>query len=272
MAKLLKIAGWGLLVFLSLQIRTRKFESASDGMDVLGFPFVFFAKIGGECSDCKSEVDFDWIFFFLDYLISGLVAGLFLQVFKKKWWSFGLLGMIMCLSALGHGSGKQNPLAGPFQQNESNRTRPSFLSRDFSNFQSPFVGLAESLNFDDRMIFQDSHPDRIRSIQTLLTQYIEFQESTDSEENKKRMEEHLTSLKGIRKYSDFEVLLNVWLYYDPTDFPARDLVFQVLKNSRPYSTEAVRKRMVKRKKWETRESAPFSELGGLLGALRSAPR
>lgn len=107
----------------------------------------------------------------------------------------------------------------------------------------------------------------IHSIQKVFEDYIQYQESTDSQDDKDLMKKSLESLKSLTNSSDLELLINVLLYYDPTDFPTRALVYRVLKDSKPESIVAVEKRKLNKKEWERENSAPYSELNDLKTAL-----
>lgn len=107
----------------------------------------------------------------------------------------------------------------------------------------------------------------INSIEKVFEDYIKYQESTDSQEDKELMTKSLESLNSVKSQNDLEILINVWLYYDPTDFPTRKLVYRVLKDSRPESIIAVKKRQENKKEWEREDSAPYSELDYLLTEL-----
>lgn len=105
--------------------------------------------------------------------------------------------------------------------------------------------------------------DPIASIRKIFDDYTKFQESTDSQDNQLLMRTSLNSLTHLTKPKDLEIIINVWLYYDPTDFPSRDLVYKVLKKSRPESIAAVQNRIENKIEWERDGSAPYSELGYL---------
>ncbi len=104
----------------------------------------------------------------------------------------------------------------------------------------------------------------IQNIQKIFENYINNEESTDSPDNKDLMTRSLKSLTKVSNSDDLELLINVWMYYDPTDFPSRELVVDILTKNKPESNEAVIKRMKNKKKWETDEIAPYSDLQGLL--------
>ena len=107
----------------------------------------------------------------------------------------------------------------------------------------------------------------IQNIRKVFENYIRYNESTDSPGNKDLMNSSLKSLNKVSNTDYLELLINVWMYYDPTDFPSRELVLNVLKINKLESFEAVKRRMKHKKKWETENSAPFSELKDLLSIL-----
>lgn len=107
----------------------------------------------------------------------------------------------------------------------------------------------------------------ILSIKRVFDEYIKTQESTDSKEDKELMTESLKSIVKLNDSSELDILINVWMYYDPTDFPCRNLVYDILENSRPESIEAVKNRFRLKKNWETDDTAPYSDLTDLLKRL-----
>ncbi len=107
----------------------------------------------------------------------------------------------------------------------------------------------------------------IKKIEAIFNEYIKYSESTDSEENKKAMTKSLNSLNRVTKPEDLELLLNVWMYYDPTDYPTRVLVFKVLKQNDKDSQSAIKARIKNKKDWEEEDGAPYSELKYLLHKL-----
>lgn len=104
-------------------------------------------------------------------------------------------------------------------------------------------------------------------INTIFNNYVNAEESTDSAEDRALMAKNLQSLEKVENQEDLLLLIDVWMYYDPTDFPGRNLVYEVLRKNAPFSREAVRTRMKKRNEWESETSAPYSELPDLLEKL-----
>jgi len=109
----------------------------------------------------------------------------------------------------------------------------------------------------------------IQVIDSIFTDYVDYQESTDSDENKKTLTHALHQLDSNLNEGDLTTIVNVWLYYDPTDFPARELTEQVLLRNRETGIAAVHARMKNKQDWERQDSAPFSELNLLMDRLES---
>jgi hypothetical protein len=107
----------------------------------------------------------------------------------------------------------------------------------------------------------------IVTIKKIFDDYIENQESTDTQINKDLMTNSIISLDKVTDPHELEILINVWMYYDPTDFSSRDLVFKVLQKNRQGSIKAIKTRIINKKEWETEDIAPFSELNDLLKEL-----
>lgn len=120
---------------------------------------------------------------------------------------------------------------------------------------------------DRDLNFKDSIANYIQSIQIIFEDYVQYQESTDSQEDQDLMEQNLLALTKVTDQNQIIVLLNVWMYYDPTDFACRDLVYRILINSRSESVDAIKNRITHKKDWETSEMAPYSELSYLLEQL-----
>lgn len=105
-------------------------------------------------------------------------------------------------------------------------------------------------------------------IKSIFDNYKTQEESTDSEQNKNEMKRSIENLALVSNPPELEILIDVWMYYDPTDFPCRSLIFGVLKQHPSASLKAVQNRMANKKKWEDTNTAPFSDLNYLLGQLK----
>lgn len=107
----------------------------------------------------------------------------------------------------------------------------------------------------------------IAVIKKTFDDYVSNEESTDSDKSKDLMSKSIKAIGVITSAEDFEILINVWMYYDPTDFPSRDLVYSVLEKNKIESSKAVKNRIKNKKEWESIDSAPFSELNYLIKML-----
>lgn len=104
----------------------------------------------------------------------------------------------------------------------------------------------------------------ITAVQTIFDDYVNHPESTDSKSNKALMTKSLKSIDKVTDPDELALLLNVWMYYDPTDYSCQPLVYTILENSKPYSIAAVQHRIAHKKEWENETAAPYSELIELL--------
>ena len=118
-------------------------------------------------------------------------------------------------------------------------------------------------------VWNELSVDHIKNIRYVFEDYIQYQESTDSQDDKNLMSQSLKSLTIVTDKADLDLLINVWMYYDPTDYPDIPEIYRILKNSRPQSIEAVKNRINNKKEWETDDSAPYSDLKNLLQRLEN---
>lgn len=128
-----------------------------------------------------------------------------------------------------------------------------------------------AFNLGDRnyfdVIWDELGMEIIKNIHSIFENYIEFDESTDSHENKELMSKSLKSLNVVTDKDDLNLLINVWMYYDPTDFAEINEIYRILKHSRPQSIDAVKFRIAHKKDWESEDSAPYSDLKSVLKRL-----
>jgi len=61
----------------------------------------------------------------------------------------------------------------------------------------------------------------------------------------------LKSLAIVTDKDELDLLINVWIYYDPTDYPDIPEIYRILKNNRPHSIQADKNRIDNKKEWET---------------------
>ena len=107
----------------------------------------------------------------------------------------------------------------------------------------------------------------IETIELIFSNYIEHNDLTDSKKDKTAIKKSIESLTTISDKKQLELLINVWMYYNPTNFSCRQQIYTVLKRNKSESIKAVHARITNKKDWETTETPPFSELKDLLQQL-----
>lgn len=107
---------------------------------------------------------------------------------------------------------------------------------------------------------KSSNEASLKTISRIFEAYIHQNENIDSQENKDAMQAALKSLEKVTDKKNLTLLIDVWMYYDPTDFPTRRLVEPVLYKDRPASIAAIEERLKNKKKWEKETTAPYSDL------------
>ncbi|MCF8297907.1 MAG: hypothetical protein K9J13_10215 [Saprospiraceae bacterium] len=107
----------------------------------------------------------------------------------------------------------------------------------------------------------------ISVISRIFTNYIKYDESTDSPDNLDALTIALKQLEKKIEIKDLELIINVWMYYTVTDFPTQELTEKVFFAHRDESIKAVKERMKNKMDWEKEDGAPFSELEYLLTKL-----
>ena len=110
----------------------------------------------------------------------------------------------------------------------------------------------------------------IKTVKRVFKDYIKYSESTDSQENKDSISKALKRLQVSSKEKDLFLLIEVWMYYDPTDFPTRELIEPIFFKNKEAANRAVHGRIRMRAKGEDK-TAPFSDLLDLKDRLSKAP-
>ncbi|MDP4198066.1 MAG: hypothetical protein Q8922_01400 [Bacteroidota bacterium] len=101
------------------------------------------------------------------------------------------------------------------------------------------------------------------AVRKIFREYVQCgqEESMDLDENKEAMRQALVALKETCQRKDLPLLINVWMYYDPTDFPTDSLIRPVFFEHRADSLASIGYRLKHRKKWERHDDwAPISDL------------
>jgi hypothetical protein len=98
-------------------------------------------------------------------------------------------------------------------------------------------------------------------LKNVFSDYVKYQESTDSEINKRKFINALQQVKNNQLTSAIPLLLDIYLYYYPTDFPTREYVLDVFYSMRGAAlVEVERKLIIERKKIKSEEDWPYDEL------------
>ena len=115
----------------------------------------------------------------------------------------------------------------------------------------------------------EDYYDPIDGIRAIFSNYVHDGESTDGNANKTKMAKALDELKGKKlSQTDLQLLINVWMYYDPTDFDtAIKKSKALLVANRTESVTAIKYMIAHKREWESADSAPYSELPLLLVEL-----
>jgi hypothetical protein len=147
------------------------------------------------------------------------------------------------------------------------------LAGIFTDMTKTFFYIATSVFMTFQTFGQTtSRPDKNRgsidTVRQVFEDYIQYSESTDSKSDQAAMTRNLERLQTVKNPSGLETLINVWMYYDPTDFPSIPLIKKILKDSRPESIEAVKLRMKNKRPNESADRAPYSDLSTLLTFLQ----
>ena len=99
-----------------------------------------------------------------------------------------------------------------------------------------------------------------QTIHRIFTDYLNQKKSNDSQQNKDSMQNSLKTLQRTHETDELYLLINVWMYYIPPNFPTRELINPIFFADR---RETIKQIKVRRKnKWigEKSQSGPFFEL------------
>ncbi|GAB2819437.1 hypothetical protein [Ferruginibacter profundus] len=100
-------------------------------------------------------------------------------------------------------------------------------------------------------------------ITKIFKEYVKYEESVDGEDNKALMTRSFKTLTASCQPADLPILLDVWMYYDPTDFPTRTLIQPIFIKNKTATIKAINNRIKAKKSWENKDRAPYSELWDL---------
>lgn len=107
----------------------------------------------------------------------------------------------------------------------------------------------------------------IEIIKRIFNKYVKYNESTDSPDNKDMMSKSLENLSVIENPNKIELLLNVWMYYDPTDWDGKKIITKIFRQNKDLSLLVINKRIENPMAWENKDSAPLTDLKYLISEL-----
>ncbi len=71
-----------IISFFIVNISTSTFKSSSDGYDKIGFPFVFYQKLGGKCIDCIDKNFFEINYLIIDFIFTASIVSAIFLIYK----------------------------------------------------------------------------------------------------------------------------------------------------------------------------------------------
>ena len=150
---------------------------------------------------------------------------------------------------------------------ENNKRKPIPTIYIFKKDQLCSVAKNEiCFTMQDKVQTSKQHIDNICKV---YRDYIISHESTDSQDDKDIMTNSLKSLTNLTNKDDIDLLISVWMYYDPTDFPDISEIYRILKASRPHSIEAVKNTIDEMKEGEADHTVLYSNVKNLLQRLEN---
>jgi len=108
------------------------------------------------------------------------------------------------------------------------------------------------------------YKDALKNIRRIYENFIVDVDGIDGDDNKKKMTQCLDNLNLVTNQKDLELLVNVWYYYDPTDYSCKDLVLKVLLQNKNESIGIVKNKLKKIKK---SDDALYTDYNYLLSLL-----
>jgi len=100
----------------------------------------------------------------------------------------------------------------------------------------------------------------IQTVERIFNNYIKSSGDIDSLDNERAMARALSSLRQESSEKDLPLLINVWMYYDPTNFSVRELIEPIFNKDKPSSLAAINRRLKKKTKGENNKTAPYTDL------------
>lgn len=112
-------------------------------------------------------------------------------------------------------------------------------------------------------LYAAKEKEAIGRIQNVFIQYADQSDGTDTDQHKLELLKSFGQIGPIQDSSHLQVLLNVWMYYDPTDFPTRPQIESIFKLNKEQTLKAIEFRKKNKRQDEQEGVAPLAELNAL---------
>lgn len=107
----------------------------------------------------------------------------------------------------------------------------------------------------------------VETIDLIFSNYIKYDKSIESEDDREVITVCLKQLGSKLTVEELTIILNVWMYYDPIDFPRKELTESIFKKNIGNSKIAIEERINQKLDWENENTGSYSELQKLLEKL-----
>lgn len=111
---------------------------------------------------------------------------------------------------------------------------------------------------------KDEFENPIMVIDLIFNNYIKYDKGNESKDDVEAMEKCLNQLDSRLNETDLLVIVNVWMYYDVSDFDVKHLTESILVKNNRNSKKAINTRIKEKYYWENEKFGPFSKLGDLI--------
>jgi hypothetical protein len=114
----------------------------------------------------------------------------------------------------------------------------------------------------------DAEKASVEVIRNIFKDFLQNDDGTDSRVHMEAMMRSLRSLPDIIDKAELPLLINVWMYYDPTGFNPREIIKPIFERNKQISLIGIRDRIKQKKEFESNDTAPYSDLVALEKELK----
>lgn len=97
-------------------------------------------------------------------------------------------------------------------------------------------------------------------MQRIFDNFVKYEDHVDSKDNKEMMKKGFRYFQENPSNAPWQLLLNIWMYYDATDFDGLPLLETLFNNNRKAVLAAIEYRQHHKFNWESADSSPFTDL------------